>query len=332
VNFENINVQITAQEILSKISEYDIFKRYCSNFKEIDVSFYSDLRITDTQNCRIYANQYNTLRYKDFKTSDNFDCFNYIMRKFNCTYYEAINIISADFSLNNSVLSIEPRIITANDEFKLKISNNVPKEKSKLLITKQSWNIIDYNFWNQYEIDFNTLDFYNVVSAKYTFLIKNGLRHCFNYSKNKPRYAYLFNNSTKAYSPYGDKLEKWMYDGDSDNVEGWDQLDETGDYIVLTKGMKDVMNYHKLDINAISLPSESSMLKENLVLNILERFNKIIINLDNDKQGIISTEKIISNYNFNHFYIDDYKDLSDWIKHNSLEQAKKMIDGKIRAL
>lgn len=330
-DFDDANINpISKEEILYKISEYDIFKKYIHNFIELDVSFMSELRNTDTANCRI-TDKYNSLIYKDFKSGDSYDCWNYIMKKYYCSFHESLNIVATDFNIRKLEYKNEiiPIGILPNS---IKLNYTAKKEKSKLIITKQNWNIIDYNFWSQYEIDFNTLDFYNVVSAKYTFLIKNNLRYCFNYSKVKPRYAYLFDNSTKAYSPYEDKVGKWMYDGDSDNIEGWNQLDETGDYIILTKGLKDVMDYHKLDINAIALPSENSVFKENLIRNILERFDKIIINLDNDTQGVISTNKIINQYSFDHFYIDEHKDLSDWIKNNSLEQAKIMIKNKINSL
>ena len=89
------------------------------------------------------------------------------------------------------------------------------------------------------------------------------------------------------------------------------------------------MCYRILGINAISLPSESSRLTIKTVVNLRTRFKRIIINMDNDRQGIISTNKIVSEYNFNHFYIDGSKDLSDWIKCNSLSKANDMINIKI---
>lgn len=40
MNFESVKIEINPNDILSKISEYDIFKKYCSNFKKINISFF----------------------------------------------------------------------------------------------------------------------------------------------------------------------------------------------------------------------------------------------------------------------------------------------------
>lgn len=335
MNFNEIEIPIKKEEILSKVSEYDIFKRYCTNFMQLDVSFISDLRVSDTPNCRIHLTNNNELRYKDFKSGDYLDCWNYIMKKFNCTYYEALNIIANDFDIKKSVLSIEPRIITANDEFKLKISN-IPREKSTITITSQPWNKIDYEYWNQYGISLNLLDEYDVFAAKYVYLIKGGRRTIFEYNKNNPCYAYRFEReggySYKIYFPMSkDKKFKWLFNGGTkDDIEGYSQLPLHGDMLILTKSMKDVMCYNILGLSAISLQGEGNKLEQELVNKLLKRFNKIIINYDDDERGIIETNKLIRQYGFNHFYIDDYKDLSDYIKNRGLDKAKQMIDDKTR--
>ena len=323
MNFNNIEVSpITKEGILKFVSEMDIFLRYCSNFKSINKSFISELRNEKNPSCRLYTNEYNNLKYKDFASGDNLDCWNYVMQKFNCNYYEALNIISNDFDLNSGNVLINPRIIVINDDF-------IPQIKSRIEFIKQPWNITDFNFWSEYKIDFNMLDFYNVISANCVMLYKGDERFIFHYSKSKPRYGYIFKNSNKAYSPYDDKIGKWLYDGDVNNIEGWDQLDESGDVLIITKSLKDVMCYRTIGINAISLPSESSRLTIKTVVNLRTRFKRIIINMDNDKQGIIQTNKIVDEYGFNHFYIDGEKDFSDWIKFNKSLSSINMINNKI---
>ncbi len=58
---------------------------------------------------------------------------------------------SNDFNIRKNVIDISPRIIAANDEFKL-----IPREKKevKLEFIKQNWNLNDFKYWQQYEIDF----------------------------------------------------------------------------------------------------------------------------------------------------------------------------------
>lgn len=328
MNFNDIQDEITKEEILSKITELDIFQRYSSNFRGLGISFCSEFRQDKTPSCQI-TDKFTKLLYKDFGNGESLDCWNYIMKKYNCNYYECLNIIASDFKIREIKTTISPRIILSNDIIK---SAPIIKERAKLEIISQPWNSIDAEYWEQYLIDFKTLDFYNVVSAKKTFLHKNGIRNSFSYTKSKPRYGYLFKNGTKAYSPYGNKLEKWMFTSEGEIIEGLEQLDDFGDILILTKGLKDVMDYHMIDINAIALSSETSRLKKELIDYLLTRFKRIVVNLDNDTTGVESTNKIVAEFGFHSFYMDgETKDLSDWIKQNkSLKKAKKMINDKIK--
>jgi hypothetical protein len=335
LDFNDAKISLTADDILQKISEYDIFKFYCKNFIDIDKSFCSDLRIDNNPGCRIYLNSNNQLKYKDFASGDNYNCWNYVMNKFNCTYYEALNIISNDFNLSSIKTNIEPRLILTNDEFKTKIAN-IPKEKSIITIVEQPWSIIDYNYWNQFGITFDILDEFNVFSAKYVYLNKGNRRLTFEYKKSNPCYAYRFTGegrySYKIYFPnHPDKKYKWLFSGgSSSDIEGYDQLPLNGDILILTKSLKDCMCYRVLGYSAISLQGEGNKLEQSLVDKLLKRFDKIVINYDCDSRGILETNKLVEQYNFNCFYIDKHKDLSDYIKNEGLDRAKILIDGKIK--
>lgn len=327
LDFEDANISVTSSEILEKITEEDIFRRYINNFQEIEKSFCSELRVDKNPSCRI-TNKYGMLYYRDFGIGQSLDCWNYVMVKFNCNYYECLNIIANDFNIKKLDIRISPRVILSNDGIK---PLNIIKERAKLEIIRQPWTVKDVKYWGQYLIPLEMLDFYDVVSAKKTLLYKDGKRYIFTYSNSKPRYGYIFKNGVKAYSPYGDKMEKWMYTCNGDVIEGYQQLDYRADVLIITKGLKDVIDYRLLDVNAIALPSETSKLKKELVDELSERYNNIIINLDNDQQGVESTNKLVAEYGFKSYYIDKEKDLSDWIKKNkSLKKAKKMIDGKIK--
>lgn len=330
-DFHSINDddQLTSSYILDRITEFEIFSRYCVNFVDVNRPFCSELRVDKAPSCRIYTTQYNTLRYKDFGSGENYDCWNYVMRKYGCNYYEALNIISSDFKIRDMKVNISPSLILGT-EVRPKKSIISSVVKSRLQIIPQPWQIQDFEFWDQYKISFELLNRYKVVSAKHVVLHKGDKQYVFDYSKKSPRYGYLFPTCNKAYAPYEDSLGKWMYDGDSDNVEGWENLDKSGDLVILTKSYKDVMEYRNIGINAISLPSETSIFKKEVKEELDSRFGRIVVNLDNDRQGVESTNKIVAEFDLDYFYIDEAKDLSDYVKGNSLDKAKKMIDKKLK--
>lgn len=334
--FEDAEVQITVSEILSKISELDIFIRYCSNFIELDKSFCSELRIDKSPSCRIYTTKYNTFRYKDFAgNGDNLDCWNYVMKKYNCTYYEALNIISNDFNIKSIRINLDPKIILINDEIKARILK--PREKSRIDIIAQPWTLIDYEYWNQYYISFDLLNEYNVFSSKYVYLTKGDKRYTSEYTSKNPCYAYRFTNEAKytykIYFPMSEKNRKWLFSGGaSDDIEGYDQLPLHGDTLILTKSLKDCMVYNILGLPAISLQGEANKLEQELVNKLLKRFNRIVVNYDYDEQGIKSTNSLVRQYNFDHYYINKHKDLSDYIKNEGLNSAGQMIKNKINEI
>lgn len=334
-DFNNTELQITREEILSRISEYDIFKRYCSNFIDIDKSFCSDLRKDSNPDCRIHINYNNELRYKDFAAGDYLDCWKYVMAKFNCNYYEALSIIANDFNIRNIKINIDPSLVIGKE---IKVEKPIIKVKSNITIVEQPFNLIDHDYWGQFGISLDVLQEYNVFAAKYVYLLKGDKRHVFEYTKNNPCYAYRFTRdgayTYKIYWPLTkDKKFKWLFSGGaSEDVEGLDQLPLYGDLLILTKSLKDCMCYKVLGYSAISLQGEANKLDNDLVNKLLKRFNKIVVNYDNDEQGIKSTLGLNQQYRFDYFYIDKHKDLSDYIKSEGLNKAKKMLKMKLNGV
>jgi hypothetical protein len=333
LDFDDASISMNAESILQKVSEYDIFKYYCTPFQELDKPFCSELRKDNNPGCRIYINSNNNLRYKDFASGDNYDCWNYVMAKYNFTYHEAVRIVSVDFNLTKINTSSIPRVILTNTEFKEKVAS-LPKVKSVITIKSQNWRLTDAEYWGQYEIPFTLLEEYNVCPAEHVYLLKGDRRITFEYKNNNPMYAYRFTReggySYKIYWPLSpDKKFKWLFSGGaSDDIEGLDQLPLHGDVLILTKSLKDCMCYNLLGLPAISLQGEGNKLEQDTVNRLLKRFKKIVVNYDNDERGIIETNKLKNQYGFDSFFIEQEKDLSDYIKRYGLKKAKKMIDGK----
>lgn len=322
--------EITLDDILAKVSEFDIWKYYCRNFEELGKSFLSELYDDTRPSCRIFISPENAILYKDFGTGECYNWLKYVKTKYNCTNTEAINIVANDFNISKRKIKLPPSIVLGDNALnKLKKAN-----KSSIEIIPQQWTIQDYDYWNQYHIPLNLLDDYNVYSCKFMYLHKGDKTTIFKYSKDNPIYAYRFESfgkyNYKVYFPLNTtKGYRFLYDGSSSNIEGYDNLPLFGEKLILTKSLKDCICYNLLGLPAISLQGEANKLSQDLVDKLLKRFDEIIINYDCDTQGVISTNKLREQYGFNHFYIDDTKDLSDYIKKNGLNKAKIMVHGKI---
>jgi hypothetical protein len=167
------------------------------------------------------------------------------------------------------------------------------------------------------------------------FLYKNDKIISFKYTKDNPIYAYKFiNNGNISYKIYfplrPDKKRKWLFSGGSqDDIEGYDQLNHFSDILILTKSLKDVMVYRLLGYNAISLQGEANKLSSELVNKLYKRFDNIIVNYDNDNEGIKGSVRLNKQYSFKYFFIDEEKDISDYCKKYGLEKTKEMIKNKL---
>lgn len=323
--------EISLDDILNRVSEQELWRYYCRNFEELGKSFLSELYDDSRPSCRIFISPENKMLYKDFGTGDCYSWLQYIKAKYRCTTKEALNIVGNDFNITKRKVDVEPRLILGDN-----ILNKVKKQsKATIEIVPQPWTIQDYEYWNQYKIPLTLLEEYEVFSAKYAYLHKGDKTTIFKYHKDNPIYGYRFtifgNYNYKIYFPLNtQKGYRFLYDGSSGNIEGFDQLPLSGDYLILTKSLKDCICYRLLGLPAISLQGEANKLSQELVDKLLRRFNKIVINYDNDEQGKISTNKLVKQYGFDYFYIDDAKDLSDFIKINGLDKAKTMIYGKLK--
>lgn len=334
--FNKADYPVTLTEIENKIPEIEIFKRYCVNFKELNKDFLSEFYNDTRPSCRIYKKNNGSLTYKDFGSGENYNCYRYVMRKYYCTFFESLNIIANDFNLSKLTIDITPKVLLINDVI---LTDNTRDYKSKIEIVSQPYNLIDASYWNSRKISLSLLEEYWVHSCKLIYLIKGDKTTIFESKKDNPIYAIeQFDEDGvfagyKIYKPLeSNKRYKWLTDVGSDIVQGYCNLPEQGDLLILTKSMKDVISYKLLDIPAIALQSESIMLDSGLRDKLLKRFKRIIVNFDNDPTGLTQSALICQANGFKRYFIDGYKDLSDYLVENSIESAKIMINTKINEI
>ncbi len=336
LNFNDANFPITSVDILRKVSEYDIFKRYCGNFEEIDLPFCSELRSDNNPSCRIFISNDNAILYKDFGTGECFNCFGYVSRKFSCNYFESLNIIANDFNIGhlNTIELPDPKIIVVNDiTLNDELKSPKTKVKSIINITSQPFNVVDFNYWNQFGISLEVLQDYNVFSAKTVYLFKGNKRYISEYKKSNPAYAYRYVNegqyNYKVYRPFEEKHKKWLFSGKSEDIEGYDQLNLHGDLLIITKSLKDVMCLRMMGYDAISLQGETNKLTQEMYYKLAKRFNKMIANYDNDKEGYKGASYLKNTYNIQSIFIpleSGCKDISDYVKKYGIEAGKNLMN------
>lgn len=146
-------------------------------------------------------------------------------------------------------------------------------------------------------------------------------------------YAYKIFDKFKIYRPLSEtRKDKWRTNCTSIDLQGYEQLPDKGDLLIITKSLKDVMVLHELGYNAVALQSENDHLYKSIYNNLQQRFKRIVILFDNDKPGLEASIKLSNKYNIPRIYIDSglyelykVKDISDYIKVFGKDSAGELL-------
>jgi hypothetical protein len=313
--------------ILSKITEYDIFMYYCPSFKKFGKKFCSELRSDKNPTAHIISWN-NKLLYKDFGNSEHtFDCFDYVKEKYSCSFTSALRIIDCDFNLGLSARKEAIQFTMGCMAYRQKSPALQLHKPVIIRKKKRNWNNEDANFWRKYLISKKILTIFAVEPINYYWVNEN------RFSCKSITYAFKFNNRYKIYSPYEDK-NKWLSNTKKTDIQGYSQLPDKGNKLIITSSLKDVMCLYVAGYNAIALQSEMQMPEEKLISELRNRFNTIEILYDNDfdkvnNPGQTMAKKICNLYGFNNICIPDEfgcKDPSDLVKHiGNLNELKTLL-------
>lgn len=315
---------LSKDKVLTKTTEYDIYSYYIGNRFQIGKAIRSPLREKDTHpSFGIYKSPTNGgLLFKDHGTGEGGDCIKFVQLLLNLkTYNDTLQKVWEDI-LDNG-LTKTPKGLQITEEF----SGN----KKVLTIKRKNFTQTDYDYWGQYHLDREILDLYNVYPIE-RFWIDN-LESNLYYSKESPMYAYKIFNSFKVYRPYSDtKKDKWRSNTSRYDIQGWEQLPESGDLLVITKSLKDLMVLRRFNVFSIAPQSEVSTLPKEVIYEAKKRFKRVVVLFDYDDAGIKGANALKEKYDLEitfvpKHYLELYsiKDVSDFVATFGIEATETLL-------
>lgn len=326
MNFKTDNIEyLTKDNILNKITEEDIFRKYLPFTFEVNRLYNSPLRNDDdTPSFGIY-DKFGTLKYKDFGGSQG-SCFDFVMNYFNLSFGDTLSKINQDFNLNLIAGYGNTNNISIP---KISVRQEKSTKTSKLLQTVlRKFQKEDYEYWKEYGVTKEILIEYNIYAIKEVYLNKQ--LYWYN-TKINPIYGYYFHNTKKikCYRPLElNKKNKWLGNVTSEDIQGYDQLPKEGDLLIITKAMKDVMCLKSIGLTSIAPQGEDHYFSEDIMNELKSRFKRIIILYDQDDAGIRGAKKINQKYGTNSILIPllyKAKDISDLYKNYEKEKTIEVM-------
>lgn len=270
--------KLTKEYIESHISNEEIFERYTGESVRFKKLYLSKLRTDRSPTCSYYTKG-NKLRLKDNAGFFDGDCYEFVCKLYNCTFIEALEIIANDFN------------IVYSDNVRKPVSNINYEEKETVIKVKwRKFDSEDVEYWENHGISTRTLKKYKVGAITQVW-INNELSYLYN--PNDRAYGYWFNDKFKIYFPF---RTIYRFLSNYSGLQGYDQLPASGDLLIITKSMKDVMLLDELGYNSVSTASENTMLTLEQFTDLSSRFKTIISLYDFDLAGVKGANKLKKTY------------------------------------
>ena len=319
-------LNLTKDFILSNIKEEEIWSHY--GIPITKGLFCSKIRNDKNPTCSLYRNKAGRLIMKDFGTNWSGDCFAYVSELFNSSFYETLVIIANDFNLiKTDIKKNKPKLEYSGEKIELNSTAIIQVEIRPFQQYELDW-------WAKFGISEKTLKKYNVFSCKNVWL--NG--NIFHLEKeNQLVFGYYGGIKDgielwRVYMPSRfSKRYKFISNWQSSKLQGAKLLPKDGgDYLVITKSLKDVMVLYEFGIPAIAPCSENLFVTQNTYNKLKSKFKKIFLLYDLDSAGIRASKKIKSDFPDIQVLLlprtKRCKDCSDFVKKYGKENFKKLID------
>lgn len=326
----NFNKLLTIENVLNKVSEYQIFKYYVPTLA-VGKSNYSPFRNESNPSFTVFKSNKGNLMFNDFSISESGDWIKMIKILFNVsTIIEVLKIVNNDLNLglyggNNHN---NKKVIIPNDIY-------IPDRKQTIIKVKyRDWNKDDYEFWSKYGITISQL-----IKSKTYPISHYWINNSQTILADKLSYVYHFYEYNgidlmKIYQPYS-KVWKWTTNLNGLVIDGIKELSDNTELLIITKSRKDRLVLNNLDYDAISVNSESSFIPKEEFYKLNNIYKQIILFYDNDTAGVRNSEEISIKYDINDISIPiswNVKDISDFVKEYNLKLAKEVLTKLINKL
>jgi DNA primase len=321
--------KLTTENILNKITEYDIFKHYMVNSWKINVVTNSPFRKDDNPSFLI-SNRQGSLHFIDFADPDKRgDCFKFVQKLHHCDFYTSLKIIDRDFGLGffKETNTGNYKIITSE----YKQPENSSKKYTIIQVVTRKFNNDELSYWNQYHQSLEDLKENNVYAIKEVYLNKKK----FTLKETELRFGYFYDGNWKIYRPFIDPKWKWVPNNvPITAIDGNIVLSDKP--LIINKSKKDYMVIKKLYENCTAVQNEgiACFSQENVEL-FKSNSPKQILAFDSDPTGVKNSKEITKIFGFEYLNVprnylsDGIKDFADLAKDYGMNTLEKILKKKL---
>lgn len=326
----NKKIALTADAILEKISDYDIFRFYMpdKSWKLNHVAF-SPFR-KERNPSFLISNRNGFISFIDFAdTNLRGNCFHFVKMLFNLsTHDDVLKMIDKDFGLG--ILSG-----SSTEEYKKLISEykqpEITKRTALIQAVTRKFTNRELEYWNQYHQSLDDLKANNVYAIKKVYLNKQ----LFYINDDELTFGYLYDGHWKIYRPYGDKKNKWV--PNNVPITTMDGLSDIAKCSIafINKSKKDYMVMKKLFPCSCAVQNEGIACFSPENVEYLKANSDVqILSFDSDVTGVQNSQQITKLFDFEYLNVprtylkEGIKDWADLAKAHGMEAIEECLKKK----
>jgi hypothetical protein len=325
-------VTLTQENILKRISEYDIFKMYMPGDWKVNQLTHSPFR-EDKEPSFLISNRYGSLGYIDYgSTEHRGDCVHFVRQLFNLPSLDAtLRKIDQDFSLGISSGKLSNDYKQIIKEYKQ--PESIGKRYTKIQVQPKKFTKMDLDYWNLFYQDVSDLKRENIYSVAKIFLNKKR----FSFDETQPIFGYFYEGDWKIYRPFETKKRKWLPNNVPITVMDGKDCIKDADIAFINKSKKDYMVIRKLLPTTCAVQNEgvACFTPENVKF-LRDNSKKQILSFDSDTAGVKSSLQITDMFGFDYCNVPKKylaEGINDWAglaqKYNLDIIEKYLIDKQI---
>lgn len=285
---------IDVETILSYVTEEEVFELVFGELPEELEYVTSPFREDSHPSCWFEVNPDNgELRFCDFANyqtikgvrMNNIGCFDAVMVHFNIrNFYETLKYVKA-------------RLITGRNLYRMTIQEKIklkPRNRREVIIkpVKREFEQRDARYWKQFGISSQNLQKDKVYAVRFykMYNTKSG-----DFTSRLDTLTYCFNDfggdRVKLYSPLRNKY-KFVTNCTANDIGGISQVSMLDTYLVISKSYKDFRVLKNMGINTVWFQNEGMVPDDDILIPLVRRFARVYVFFDNDKPGILASDKV----------------------------------------
>jgi len=324
---------IDKKYILSRVTQEEIFQYYLHIPVRTKKSYRSPLRKDRNPTCSFHYHRDGILRFRDWTEERGWDCFDIVKKIYGCNFYEALQMIARDFNLAEVDPKYDVRRVLRKNS-KLDTEDKRTKSIIEVEIIPKRFSLNDAKYLKLYRIDSEIAKKFEVYSIRKAWI--NGKLKYFRSPAN-PCLGYYFGTDSQGngkWKLYFYKSTKTRFQCNTNRINGWIQIPEEGEVLIITKSMKDVMVLDSFGIPSIAMQNETTLPYKRIIDELRSRFRLIYTLYDFDRTGIRMGNTIKKLYGIKPLFLfngrfgsTDYgaKDISDYVKEFGKNQTLSLI-------